>query len=77
VRTDTGLHLDIRRDARRWFRRWASDVAKGGPRPPNGMILRAGAALAVPQPCVLLDSLAEAAKQDPAILGIDEVAGNG
>jgi hypothetical protein len=41
------------------------------------MILRAGAALSVPQPAVLLDSLTEAAKQDPAILGIDEVAGNG
>ncbi len=72
MRTDTGLHLDVRREARRCFKRWAADVAKGAPKPPNGLVLRAGAALAVPQPAVLLDALAEAAKQDPAILDLDE-----
>ncbi len=77
MRRDTGLHLDVRREARRWFKRWAADVAKGAPKPPNGLVLRAGAALAVPQPAVLLDALAEAARQDPAILGIDEGAGHG
>ena len=77
MKTDTALHLDVRREARRWFKRWAADVAKGGPKPPNGTVLRAGAILGVPQPAVLLDSLAEAVKQDAAILGLDEVAGNG
>jgi hypothetical protein len=63
--------LELRREARRCFRRWASDVAKGGPRPPNGLVLRAGAAIAAREPAQLLEALAEAAKQDPEILVVD------
>jgi hypothetical protein len=77
MKTNTGLHLDVRREARHWFRRWASDVAKGAPKPPNGHVLRAGAILSVPQPAVLLDSLAEAMRQDPKIIELEERAGHG
>lgn len=70
-------HLELRRQARHQFRRWAADVAKGAPKPPNGMILRAGAVLAAPQPAALLEALVDAVKQDPAILGLDGDADRG
>ncbi len=64
-------HADLKRDARRCFRRWARSIARGGPRPPNGTILRAGAVIAAAQPAHLLELLAEAARQDPEIIAVE------
>lgn len=65
-------HTDLKRDARRCFRQWARSIARGGPRPPNGTLLRAGAVIAAPQPAHLLELLTEAARHDPDILADTE-----
>jgi hypothetical protein len=57
-------------EARGNFRRWAGEVAKGGPRPESRELLHAGATLGVRQPADLLEHLAEVARHDPGIIGL-------
>jgi hypothetical protein len=65
-------HLDLARKARGQFRRWAADVANGKRPPANRDLLHVGAVLRVQQPAVLLEHLAEVARQEPAMIGLGE-----
>lgn len=67
----TRKHLDLRREARANYLGWARSIARGGPRPPNGALLRQAAVLGATTPGQLLETLAEAAKQCPAIFEVE------
>jgi hypothetical protein len=64
-------HLEMVREARGTFRRWARDAANDRPRPTNRELLQVGAVLRVQQPAALLEHLAEVARCQPEMIGLE------